>query len=101
MWKYARGREPAFRDMLGLLDAATRHAGVGSFNEEQLAAIGKVFCEMVRDDIPYSLVMGHIETFARLDIDITGPIRGDFLMDDASWAWILGQLAKASQKETR
>jgi hypothetical protein len=74
LWKYAKARDIPFRDLLGMLTAATKYAEFDSFGATQLVilyeALGTLAGWMIEEDA----VMKYIERFAEHDIDISGPI---------------------------
>ena len=75
LWNDAKHRNIAFRDLLGILTAATKFTPLEAFNQTQRGVLRDAFYELHSWPLSYDTVMGHIEKFAERDIDITGPIR--------------------------
>lgn len=75
LWDFARYRDLAFRDLLAILDAATKHVDINRFNNNQRDALRNAFQDLPIWHIGIEDVDRTIERFAEFDIDITGPIR--------------------------
>lgn len=75
LWDYAYLRDRPFRDLLALLEAASKRAELAQFSETQRDAIARAFHDLPRWMLDEDTVTAHVERFADQDIDITGPIR--------------------------
>jgi hypothetical protein len=75
LWDQVKSLEIPFRDLLGLLDAATKYHELSDFDTRQQEAIGNAFRDLSRGSLDFAIVDRHIERFADLGIDIIGPLR--------------------------
>ena len=75
LWRFARYRDMAFRDLLAIVDAATKHKDLDAFDPTQRDVLRSTFQELPRWIIEYDVVQTAIHKFADHGIDITGPIR--------------------------
>jgi hypothetical protein len=75
LWDFARYRDLAFRDLLAILDAATKYGDINRFNNNQRDALRIAFQDLPIWHIGIEDVDRTIERFAEFDVDITGPIR--------------------------
>jgi hypothetical protein len=75
LWEYAAVRDRPFRDLLGLLDAATRYADLPNFTPAQRDILRQAFADLPRLYLGDDLVKEHIHHFAEHGVDILGPIR--------------------------
>jgi len=75
LWRFAKYRDMAFRDLLGILDAATKHTELEAFNCSQRDILRNAFQDLPGWTIDYGAIEAAIQKFAEFEIDITGPIR--------------------------
>ena len=75
LWRFAKYRDMAFRDLLAILDAATKHTDLGAFGPTQRNVLRSVFQDLPTWLIEYEVVESAIQKFAEHNIDISGPIR--------------------------
>ncbi len=75
LWDYAKYRDVPFRDLLGMLDAATKCSDIKDFGSEQRDALCNALNDLTSWLLDYEAVHDHIRRFAELGIDVTGPIR--------------------------
>jgi hypothetical protein len=75
LWRFAKYRDMAFRDLLAMLDAATKHKDLEAFDPTQRDVLRSTFQDLPRWIIEYDVVQTAIQKFAEHGIDITGPIR--------------------------
>jgi hypothetical protein len=76
LWLQVKDLPVPTRDLLALIDAATRHADRSTFNAAQRDTLLDAFLDLSWGPITYGVLDHHIKRFAKLHIDIMGPIRG-------------------------
>jgi hypothetical protein len=64
LWEFARYRDMAFRDLLGILDAPTKYVELSNFNENQRNVLRNTFADLARWHIAIEDVDAAIERFA-------------------------------------
>jgi hypothetical protein len=75
LWAHAKNRDRPFRDLLAMLDAATRHVELDAFSQSQKDVLRSAFQDLPKWLLTDEEVMENIQKFAEFGIDITGPIR--------------------------
>jgi hypothetical protein len=75
LWSYAKHRDRPFRDLLGMLTAATKRTDIEVFDNTQRDVLRGAFADLSRWLLDYDAVLRHIESFAEHGVDITGPLR--------------------------
>jgi hypothetical protein len=75
LWTHAKSRDMPFRDLLAMLDAATRHRSIAEFSKDQRNVLHRAFGDLPRWLLTEESVDAIIEQFARLEIDISAPLR--------------------------
>lgn len=75
LWQYAPVRDRAFRDLLGLLDAALRRTEWVDLSQSQRDVLRQAFADLPKMFLDDDLVGQHIERFADQAIDVLGPLR--------------------------